>query len=109
MVKASEKHLSLLYDLMHKELVKKDVLHADETVLEVLREPGEKRVPTATCGCTERDSEDTCKPMDTLDIILSESPGEPGVIQVDVCSCKAKVCRCKESHFHQGDSDVCQY
>jgi transposase len=39
MVKASEKHLSLLYDLMHKELVKKDVLHADETVLEVLREP----------------------------------------------------------------------
>jgi hypothetical protein len=40
MVKASEKHLSLLYDLMRKELLKSQVLHADETVLEVLREPG---------------------------------------------------------------------
>ena len=32
--------LQPLYDEMHKELLKKDVLHADETVLEVLSEPG---------------------------------------------------------------------
>lgn len=39
-VKASEKHLSLLYERMQGELLKSQVLHADETVLEVLREPG---------------------------------------------------------------------
>ena len=40
MIKSSEHHLKLLYDLLHQELVKKSVLHADETVLEVLCEPG---------------------------------------------------------------------
>lgn len=40
MIKSSEHHLKPLYDLMHKELVKRSVLHADETVLEVLCEPG---------------------------------------------------------------------
>jgi transposase len=32
--------LETLYEAMHRELISKDVLHADETVLEVLREPG---------------------------------------------------------------------
>ena len=40
MVRASESHLKRLYDLMHEELVEREILHADETVLEVLREPG---------------------------------------------------------------------
>lgn len=40
MIKSSEHHLKPLYDLMHRELVSKSVLHADETVLEVLCEPG---------------------------------------------------------------------
>ncbi len=40
MIKSSEHHLKPLYDLMRKELVKRPVLHADETVLEVLCEPG---------------------------------------------------------------------
>lgn len=39
-IKSSEHHLKPLYDLMHKELVQRTVLHADETVLEVLCEPG---------------------------------------------------------------------
>lgn len=32
--------LETLYEAMHRELLRKDILHADETVLEVLREPG---------------------------------------------------------------------
>lgn len=40
MIKASSAWLKPLYRAMHRELLKKDILHADETVLEVLREPG---------------------------------------------------------------------
>lgn len=32
--------LVLLYDRMHEHLLKRDILHADETTLQVLREPG---------------------------------------------------------------------
>jgi transposase len=39
-VRASLLYLKPLYDLLHEELVKRDVLFADETTLEVLREPG---------------------------------------------------------------------
>jgi transposase len=40
MIKASASWLKPLYEAMHQELVKKDIIHADETVLEVLCEPG---------------------------------------------------------------------
>jgi transposase len=40
MIKGANSWLKPLYEVMHQELVKKDVLHADETVLEVLCEPG---------------------------------------------------------------------
>lgn len=40
MIKASASWLAPLYEAMHQELLKKDILHADETVLEVLCEPG---------------------------------------------------------------------
>ncbi|MGI6731707.1 MAG: IS66 family transposase [Anaerovoracaceae bacterium] len=39
-IKASSSWLKPLYEAMHAELIKREVLHADETVLEVLREPG---------------------------------------------------------------------
>jgi len=32
--------LALIYDRMHEHLLKRDILHADETTLQVLREPG---------------------------------------------------------------------
>lgn len=32
--------LKILYDRMHEQLIKRDILHADETTLQVLREPG---------------------------------------------------------------------
>lgn len=40
MLHGANKWLNLLYDRMHHHLLKKDVLHADETTLQVLREPG---------------------------------------------------------------------
>ncbi len=40
MIKSSNDWLRPMYNLMHVELLKKEVLHADETVLEVLCEPG---------------------------------------------------------------------
>lgn len=37
---AGMQYLKPIYDLLHEELVKRDVIHADETTLEVLNEPG---------------------------------------------------------------------
>lgn len=39
-VQGSGVYIEPLYALLHQELLRKDVLHADETTLEVLREPG---------------------------------------------------------------------
>lgn len=39
-VNASDRYLKSLYDLMHRDLLTRDIIHADETELEVLREPG---------------------------------------------------------------------
>jgi hypothetical protein len=40
MLKGADPWLKLLYDRMHELLIKKDVLHADETTLQVLHEAG---------------------------------------------------------------------
>lgn len=40
MLHGASQWLRLLYDRMHNHLLKQDILHADETVLQVLREPG---------------------------------------------------------------------
>lgn len=45
MIQGSERWLSPLYERMHKYLLRQDILHADETTLQVLREPG--RSPTS--------------------------------------------------------------
>ena len=37
---ASEDWLKPIYDELHRRLLKSDVLHADETTLQVLQEPG---------------------------------------------------------------------
>ena len=39
---ASEKLLSPFYDCLHRELLSREVLHADETTLQVLHEPGKQ-------------------------------------------------------------------
>lgn len=40
MLHGADKWLHLLYNRMHEYLLKQEILHADETVLQVLREPG---------------------------------------------------------------------
>ena len=40
LLKASEKWLQSVYDLLHEQLCREPVLHADETTLQVLKEPG---------------------------------------------------------------------
>ncbi len=40
MLLASERWLEIIYDRMHHYLLEQDILHADETSLQVLREPG---------------------------------------------------------------------
>ena len=41
-LRATEDYLSPVYEQLHKELLKREVLHADETTLQVLHEPGKK-------------------------------------------------------------------
>ena len=40
LLKASEKWLQPVYDVLHEQLCREPVLHADETTLQVLKEPG---------------------------------------------------------------------
>ena len=47
MLKGSELWLSPLYERMHEHLLRQDILHADETSLQVLREPGRKAESTS--------------------------------------------------------------
>lgn len=51
-LKAAEDYLVPVYNELRKELLKRDVLHADETTLQVLNEPGKKLRARATCGYT---------------------------------------------------------
>ena len=41
-LKAAEDYLTPVYEQLHKELLKRNVFHADETTLQVLHEPGKK-------------------------------------------------------------------
>ena len=41
-LRATEDYLTPIYDRLHAELLKREVLHADETTLQVLHEPGKE-------------------------------------------------------------------
>ena len=47
-IMASQRWLKPVWDQMHKELVESSVIHADETVVQVLHEPGKKAI---RCDC----------------------------------------------------------
>jgi hypothetical protein len=47
--------LKVQYDRMHELLVKKDVLHADETTLQVFMKQVDLPDRPPTCGCIERE------------------------------------------------------
>ena len=61
-LKATEDYLTPVYEQLHKELLTRDVLHADETTLQVLHEPG-KKSQTDSYMWLYRTSGDTDKPI----------------------------------------------
>ena len=69
-LKASETYLAPIYEQLHRELLTRDVLHADETTLQVLHEPG-KKAQTDSYMWLYRTSGDTDKPV----VLYEYQPG----------------------------------
>jgi len=69
-LKATEDYLTPVYKQLHKELLKRDVLHADETTLQVLHEPG-KKPQSDSYMWLYRTSGDTDKPI----VLYEYQPG----------------------------------
>ncbi len=69
-LKAAETYLAPVYEQLHRELLTRDVLHADETTLQVLHEPG-KKPQTDSYMWLYRTSGDTDKPV----VLYEYQPG----------------------------------
>ena len=69
-LRATEDYLTPVYEQLHKELLKRDVLHADETTLQVLHESG-KKPQTDSYMWLYRTSGDTDKPI----VLYEYQPG----------------------------------
>ena len=69
-LKATEDYLTPVYEQLHRELLKRDVLHADETTLQVLHEPG-KKPQSDSYMWLYRTSGDTDKPI----VLYEYQPG----------------------------------
>ena len=69
-LKSTEDYLTPVYEQLHEELLKRDVLHADETTLQVLHEPG-KKPQTDSYMWLYRTSGDTDKPI----VLYEYQPG----------------------------------
>lgn len=69
-LKATEDYLTPVYEQLHKELLKREVLHADETTLQVLHEPG-KNPQSDSYMWLYRTSGDADKPI----VLYEYQPG----------------------------------
>ena len=69
-LKATEDYLAPVYEQLHRELLARDVLHADETTLQVLHEPG-KKPQSDSYMWLYRTSGDTDKPI----VLYEYQPG----------------------------------
>ena len=69
-LRATEDYLTPVYEQLHKDLLKRDVLHADETTLQVLHEPG-KKPQTDSYMWLYRTGGDTDKPI----VLYEYQPG----------------------------------
>ena len=69
-LRATEDYLASVYEQLHKELLARDVLHADETTLQVLHEPG-KAPQSESYMWLHRTSGDTDKPI----VLYEYQPG----------------------------------
>ena len=72
-LKAAEDYLKPVYDRLHRELLVREVLHADETTLQVLHEPG-KAPQSDNYMWLYRTSGDTQKPI----VLYEYQPGRRG-------------------------------
>ena len=73
-LRAAEDYLAPVYEQLHRELLSREVLHADETTLQVLHEP-EKKSPSSDCYIwLYRTSGDTDKPI----VLYEYQPGRGG-------------------------------
>ena len=72
-LRATEDYLTPIYDRLHEELLKREVLHADETTLQVLHEPG-KEPQSDSFMWLYRTSGDTDKPI----VLYEYQPGRGG-------------------------------
>ena len=61
-LKTTEEYLNPVYEYLHKELLERDVLHAGETTLQVLHEPG-KKPQSESYMWLHRTSRDTDTPI----------------------------------------------
>ena len=72
-LRATENYLTPVYERLHEELLKREVLHADETTLQVLHEPG-KAPQSDSFMWLYRTSGDTDKPI----VLYEYQPGRGG-------------------------------
>ena len=72
-LRATEDYLTPVYQRLHEELLKREVLHADETTLQVLHEPG-KAPQSDSFMWLYRTSGDTDKPI----VLYEYQPGRSG-------------------------------
>ena len=77
-LRASEEYLTPVYEQLHKELLTREVLHADETTLQVLHEPG-KKPQSNSYMWLYRTSGDTDKPI----VLYEYQPGRGAVHPIE--------------------------
>ena len=74
-LRAAEEYLAPVYEQLHRELLGREVLHADETTLQVLREPG--RAPQSESYMwLYRTGADTDRPIVLYEYLSDLSPQE---------------------------------
>ena len=73
-LRASEDYLTPVYEQLHRELLNRDVLHADETTLQVLHEPG-KKPQSESYMWLYRTGGDTDKPI----VLYEYQPGRGSI------------------------------
>lgn len=114
-IRAAERYLKPLYELLHEELLRKDIILADETTLEVLREPGRDARTDSymwlyrTSGC------DSARPVVLFDYQPSRSgdcaaaflKGFEGCLQTDGYSGYHKLTGAKEGEKPQAIAVGC--
>ena len=77
MVTASDNWLSHIYELLRKELLKNSVLHADETTLQVLKEPGRKARAASYMWLYRTSEDDNHRPIALYEYQETRSSSHP--------------------------------